>query len=93
MSWTETDGTSWQLFYFNWGPARTLRERVLLQCAKTHRPEHCLPATGLELREQFGVKDSFDIQENIGAGAKLLKGLLTRYTGDLSLGPGVLSGE
>lgn len=43
-----------------------------------------MPATA----EQFGVKDSFDIQENIGAGAKLLKGLLTRYTGDLSLALG-----
>jgi len=43
-----------------------------------------MPATA----EQFGVKNSFDIQENIGAGAKLLKGLLTRYTGDLSLALG-----
>ena len=43
-----------------------------------------MPATA----EQFGVKDPFDIQENIGAGAKFLKGLLTRYTGDLSLALG-----
>jgi len=43
-----------------------------------------MPATA----EQFGVKDPFDIQENIGAGAKFLKGLLMRYTGDLSLALG-----
>jgi soluble lytic murein transglycosylase-like protein len=43
-----------------------------------------MPATA----EQFGVKDPFDIQENIGAGARFLKELLTRYTGDLSLALG-----
>ena len=39
-------------------------------------------------RRTIRREDSFDIQENIGAGAKLLKGLLTRYTGDLSLALG-----
>jgi len=34
------------------------------------------------------VKDPFDIQENIGAGARFLKQLLTRYTGDMSLALG-----
>ena len=43
-----------------------------------------MPATA----EQFGVKDPFDIQENIGAGARFLKQLLTRYTGDMSLALG-----
>jgi len=32
----------------------------------------------------FGVKDPFDPQENVGAGTKLLKQLLTKYDGDLS---------
>ena len=43
-----------------------------------------MPATA----EQFGVKDPFDIQENIDAGARFLKQLLTRYTGDLPLALG-----
>lgn len=56
-TWTEGEGVAWQLFYFRWGPAAGLVERVSVQCAKTHRPEVCLPAAGLELREQRGVKD------------------------------------
>ncbi len=43
-----------------------------------------MPATAT----QFGVQDPFDIRENIGAGAKYLKELLTRYTGNLSLALG-----
>ena len=43
-----------------------------------------MPATA----GQFGVRDPFDIQENIGGGARLLKELLTRYTGDLALALG-----
>jgi soluble lytic murein transglycosylase-like protein len=33
---------------------------------------------------QYGVKDSFNPSENVGAGAKFLKELLVRYSGDLS---------
>jgi len=43
-----------------------------------------MPATA----EQLGVRDPFDIQQNIGGGARFLKELLTRYTGDLSLALG-----
>jgi soluble lytic murein transglycosylase-like protein len=43
-----------------------------------------MPATA----EQFGVSDAFDIQQNIGGGARFLKELLTRYTGDLALALG-----
>lgn len=43
-----------------------------------------MPATA----EQFGVRDPFDIQENIGAGARYLKALLTRYAGNLALALG-----
>jgi soluble lytic murein transglycosylase-like protein len=39
-----------------------------------------MPATSAE----FGVSDPFDPKQNIGAGAKLLKGLLTRYSGDIT---------
>jgi transglycosylase-like protein with SLT domain len=40
-----------------------------------------MPAT----QAQFDVRDPFDPQESLGAGAKLLKQLLDRYHGDLSL--------
>lgn len=40
-----------------------------------------MPATA----EQFGVRDPFDPEQNVSAGAKFLKQLLTRYNGDLSL--------
>jgi hypothetical protein len=43
-----------------------------------------MPATA----QQFGVKDAFDPVENVSAGAKLLKELLTRYKGDRSLALG-----
>lgn len=33
----------------------------------------------------FGVKDPFDPKENVNAGTKLLKQLLTKYSGDLNL--------
>ena len=40
-----------------------------------------MPATS----EQFGVKDPFDPQQNVEAGTKLLKQLLTKYNNDVSL--------
>lgn len=57
MGWREFDGTLWQAFYFRWGPARSLPERVRVQCARTHRPDICLPAAGRTLRRNLGVKD------------------------------------
>ena len=39
-----------------------------------------MPATS----EQLGVADPFDPKQNIQAGARLLKQLLTRYEGDVS---------
>jgi len=39
-----------------------------------------MPATS----QQFSVSDPFDAEQNIQAGAKLLKQLLTRYGGDIS---------
>ena len=39
-----------------------------------------MPATS----QQFGVSDPFDPRQNIAAGAKFLKQLLTRYSGDVS---------
>lgn len=43
-----------------------------------------MPATA----EQFSVRDAFDPKENIDAGAKLLKSLLTRFGGDVALALG-----
>jgi exosortase len=43
--WTESDGTQWQAFYFNWLPGR-----VAGYLAKRHTPEICLQATGLKMR-------------------------------------------
>jgi soluble lytic murein transglycosylase-like protein len=43
-----------------------------------------MPATASE----FGVKDPFDPKENIDAGTRLLKQLLTKYGGDVSLALG-----
>ena len=43
-----------------------------------------MPATAL----QFGVQDPFDPEENINAGARFLKQLMTRYAGDLTLALG-----
>lgn len=40
-----------------------------------------MPATA----EQFGVKDPFDPEQNVNAGAKFLKQLMGKYNGDLSL--------
>jgi soluble lytic murein transglycosylase-like protein len=34
--------------------------------------------------EEFGVNDAFDPDENVGAGAALLKQLMQRYGGDLN---------
>ncbi|MBI2679519.1 MAG: lytic transglycosylase domain-containing protein [Candidatus Solibacter usitatus] len=38
--------------------------------------------------EQLGIKDPFDVKQNIDGGAKFLKELITRYSGDLSLALG-----
>ncbi len=42
--WQETDGTSWQVYYFDWLPGR-----VAGYLAKRHTPDICLPATGLTM--------------------------------------------
>lgn len=53
--WSGEDGTLWQAFYFTWFPARTLTERVKVQSAKSHRPEVCLPASGIVQRADLGL--------------------------------------
>jgi len=54
--WSDAAGHYWRAFYFRWQPARSLAQRVKIQGARFHRPEICLPAAGLTLRQDFGVK-------------------------------------
>jgi hypothetical protein len=42
--WLETDGTTWQVYYFDWKPGR-----VAGYLAKRHTPDICLPASGLKM--------------------------------------------
>jgi exosortase len=42
--WQESDGTTWQVYYFNWRPGR-----VAGYLAKRHTPDICLSATGMKM--------------------------------------------
>jgi exosortase/archaeosortase family protein len=53
--WQDAVGNSWQLYYFRWLPAHSLRQRVVIQLAKTHGPEKCLPAVGMSIRSSLGI--------------------------------------
>lgn len=53
--WQDAIGNSWQLYYFRWLPAHSLRGRVAIQLAKVHGPEICLPAAGMVLKSYLGV--------------------------------------
>jgi exosortase len=54
--WQDANGGEWQLYYFRWLPARSLNKRVAIQLAKTHGPEKCLPAVGMQLKSDLGIK-------------------------------------
>jgi exosortase len=54
--WRDDRGHDWRAFYFRWHPARSLAQRARIQSARFHRPEICLAASGLTLREDLGVK-------------------------------------
>jgi exosortase len=53
--WRDNTGRSWELYYFRWLPAHSLKRRVEAQLAKTHGPEMCLPAVGMKLKSYLGV--------------------------------------
>ena len=53
--WQDAIGNSWQLYYFRWLPAHSLRGRVAIQLAKVHGPEICLPVAGMVLKSYLGV--------------------------------------
>jgi hypothetical protein len=48
--WQDSAGHAWQLYYFRWLPAHSLKGRVAIQLAKVHGPEICLPAAGMTLK-------------------------------------------
>jgi exosortase len=60
MSWVGPDSTAWQMFSFRWGPAHNLKDRVRVQLARGHRPDICLPASGLTQVADYGIKE-FDV--------------------------------
>ena len=49
----ESEGHSWLLYYFRWLPAHSLLRRVHIALSKTHRPDHCLPASGRKLIQEL----------------------------------------
>ena len=53
--WQDSGGNAWQLYYFRWLPAWSLKNRVAIQMAKTHGPEKCLPRAGMKLQDYLGI--------------------------------------
>ena len=53
--WQDPSGNAWQLYYFRWRTADSLKGRVAIQMAKVHGPEICLPAAGMGLESYLGV--------------------------------------
>ena len=54
--WTDQNGAHWQLFYFRWEPARSLKRRVIVQRVKMHGPATCLPQIGMTLKSDLGAR-------------------------------------
>ncbi|MEY2480294.1 MAG: hypothetical protein QOI04_1221 [Verrucomicrobiota bacterium] len=48
--WRESPDHSWNMFFFRWLPGRTAALFV-----KNHRPDICLPAAGLTMRDDKGI--------------------------------------
>jgi exosortase len=49
--WTGPDGHQWLMYFFRWLPGRTAALFV-----KIHRPDVCLPASGLTMMSETGVR-------------------------------------
>ncbi len=64
------------------------KESAFRPCAVSQRGAQGLMQLMPATQAQLGVTDPFDPQQNIAAGAKLMKTLLERYTGDLALALG-----
>jgi exosortase len=54
--WLDGEGHAWRGYFFRWLPAHSLEQRVKIQAAKGHRPDICLRALGLTLKDDFGVR-------------------------------------
>ena len=50
-NWTGGDGHPWMMYYFRWLPGRTAARFV-----KVHRPDICLPASGLTMVRDNGIQ-------------------------------------
>ncbi len=50
-SWKASDGRPWLMYFFRWLPGRTAALFV-----KTHRPDVCLPASGMTLISDNGIQ-------------------------------------
>jgi exosortase len=50
-SWQATDGHRWMMYFFRWFPGRTAALFV-----KIHRPDICLPASGLTMDGDSGLR-------------------------------------
>lgn len=56
-SWTDEHGRAWQLFYFEWAPAKTHYQAVLSStAARSHALEDCLSNLGVPLVRSYGRK-------------------------------------
>jgi hypothetical protein len=49
--WTAADGRTWMMYFFRWFPGRTAALFV-----KIHRPDICLPASGLTMERDNGIQ-------------------------------------
>ncbi|MGH9721885.1 MAG: lytic transglycosylase domain-containing protein [Bryobacteraceae bacterium] len=61
------------------------QESAFNPCAVSPKGAQGLMQLMPAVQDQFGVTDPFDVSQNIGAGARLLKQLLSQYNGDLRL--------
>jgi soluble lytic murein transglycosylase-like protein len=64
------------------------QESAFRPCAESKKGAQGLMQLMPATSERFGVKDPFDIKQNLDAGAKFLKELLARYGGSLALALG-----
>jgi hypothetical protein len=50
-TWQAADGRQWMMYFFRWLPGRTAARFV-----KIHRPDICLPASGMTLERDNGLQ-------------------------------------
>ena len=50
-AWESTDGRRWMMYFFQWSPGRTAARFV-----KIHRPDICLPASGMTIVNDDGIR-------------------------------------